>query len=144
MKIAITALGNALDDAVAARLGRCPCFLIVDPDTMEFEVYPNPNIHQGGGAGFQSARFMADRDVSAVLTGNCGPNAIQTFAAAGVNVITGVSGTVRQAVQQYSAGKLVAASVSAKESPYGTGGMGGGRGTGGGRGMGGGRDGMQT
>lgn len=134
MKIAITALGTTLDDAVAARFGRCPYFLIVDPDTMELEVYPNPNIHQGGGAGIQSAQFMADRHVSAVLTGNCGPKAIQTFGAAGVDVVTGVSGSVRQAVQQYSAGKLAPASVPNVGGRYSAGGMGGGRGMRGGRG----------
>lgn len=142
MKIAITALGTTLDDAVAAGFGRCPYFLIVDSDATEFEVYPNPNIDQGGGAGIQSAQFMADRHVSVVLTGNCGPNAIKTFGAAGVKVVTGVSGTARQAVEQYSAGKLVATSAPNVGSQYGTGGMGGGRGKGGGRGMGGGRSGM--
>ena len=142
MKIGVTSTGPTLDDMVAARFGRCPYFLIIDPDTMEFEALPNPNISQGGGAGIQSAQLMADRDVAAVLTGNCGPNAIKTFGTAGIQVISGVSGLVRQAVQQYISGTPEQTSAPNVDNPSGTGisrGMGGGRGIGsGGRGMGGG------
>ncbi|HUV77864.1 MAG TPA: NifB/NifX family molybdenum-iron cluster-binding protein [Desulfobacterales bacterium] len=146
MKIGVTSTGPTLDDMVAARFGRCPYFLIIDPDTMEFEALPNPNISLGGGAGIQSAQLMADRDVAAVLTGNCGPNAIKTFGAAGIKVISGVSGPVRQAVQQYISGSPVQTSAPNVDNSSGMGigrGMGGGRGIGGGgRGMGGGGRGM--
>jgi predicted Fe-Mo cluster-binding NifX family protein len=136
MKIGVTSTGTTLDDMVAARFGRCPYFLIIDPDTMEFEALPNPNISKGGGAGIQSAQLMADRDVAAILTGNCGPNAIKTFGAAGIQVISGVSGPVRQAVQHYISGTLVQTSAPNVDNPSG---MGIGRGMGGGRGMGRGR-----
>jgi predicted Fe-Mo cluster-binding NifX family protein len=106
MKIAVSSTGPTLDDTVETRFGRCAYFLIVDPDTMEFEALPNPNISLGGGAGIQSAQLMAEKGVSVVLTGNCGPNAFQTFGAAGIQVITGVNGQVRQAVQQYTTGTL--------------------------------------
>ena len=147
MKIGVTSSGPTLDDMVAARFGRCPYFLIIDPDTMEFEALPNPNISQGGGAGIQSAQFMADRDVAVVLTGNCGPNAIQTFGAVGIRVISGVSGPVRQAIQQYISGTPEQTSVPNADNSSTMGisrGMGGGgRGMGGGgRGMGGGGRGM--
>ncbi len=139
MKIAVTSTGPTLEDQVEMRFGRCACFLIIDPDTLEFEAIPNPNTAVGGGAGIQSAQLMANRDVSAVLTGNCGPNAFQTFGAAGIQVITGVSGQVRQAVQQYKSGTLASASSPSVQSHFGMGmggGMGGGKGMGGGMGMG--------
>jgi predicted Fe-Mo cluster-binding NifX family protein len=139
MKIGVTSTGPTLDDMVAVRFGRCPYFLIIDSETMEFEALPNPNISQVGGAGIQSAQLMADRDVAVVLTGNCGPNAIQTFGAAGIQVISEISGPVRQAVQQYisdTPGQTSAPNVD-KPSIMRIGrGMGGGRGMGvGGRGM---------
>ncbi|MEA1935208.1 MAG: NifB/NifX family molybdenum-iron cluster-binding protein [Thermodesulfobacteriota bacterium] len=153
MKVAVTSMGPSLDDQVEARFGRCPYFLIIDPETMEFEALENPNIAVGGGAGIQSAQLMAERGIQIVLTGNCGPNAFQTFGAAGVQVIVGVSGPVRQAVEQFKAGAFTEAGQASVESHFGVGagapgyqtvppqsgygaGMGGGRGTGMGRGMG--------
>ena len=94
MKIAITSTGATLDDQVEARFGRCPCFLIVDTDSMALEAIENPNVAAGGGAGVQSAQLMADKGVKTVLTGNCGPNAFQVFGAAGIQVIVGVSGSL--------------------------------------------------
>lgn len=148
MKIAVTSTGSALDDAMESRFGRCAYFLIIDPDTMEFEALANPNVMEGGGAGIQSAQLMSEKDVSAVLTGNCGPNAFNVFEAAGIKVITGVSGQVRQAVEQYKSGAIAHVSSPSVQShfgmdPGGRGMGGGGRGTaGGGRGMGGGGRGM--
>lgn len=101
---------------------------------MEFEAFENPNIALGGGAGIQSAQLMADKGVSTVLTGNCGPNAFQTFGAANIQVITGVSGQVRQAVEQYKSGALSNTTTPNVQSHFG---MGTGRGMGmGGGGMG--------
>jgi predicted Fe-Mo cluster-binding NifX family protein len=107
MKIGVIFTGLTLDDMLADRFGRYPYFLVIDPDTMEFEALSNPNISLGGGASIQSAQLMADRDVAVVLTGNCGPNPIKTFGADGIQVISGFSGPVRQAVKQYISGTPV-------------------------------------
>ena len=138
MKIAVTSTGPTLDDMMEERFGRCAYFLVIDLDTLEFEALENPNIALGGGAGIQSAQLMADKGVSTVLTGNCGPNAFQTFGAANIQVITGVSGQVRQAVEQYKSGALASTTTPNVQSQFGMG-MGGGMGTGRGMGMGGGR-----
>ena len=138
MKIAVTSTGPTLDDMMEARFGRCAYFLIVDLDTMEFEALENPNIALGGGAGIQSAQLMAEKGVSTVLTGNCGPNAFQTFGAANIQVIIGVSGQVRQAVEHYKSGALSNTTTPNVQSHFGMG-TGGGMGTGRGMGMGGGR-----
>ena len=157
MKIAITASGPTLDTNVDPRFGRCPYFLIVDTDTLEFEAVENPSVALGGGAGIQSAQLMAAKDAKFVLTGNCGPNAHETLSAAGIGVIPGCSGTVRDAVEQFKSGQLNTTSepnvashsgmadapppsqdqpMPAQQSPMPDGGMGMGRGPGGGGGMG--------
>jgi predicted Fe-Mo cluster-binding NifX family protein len=134
MKISVSSTGPTLDDHVEARFGRCAYFLVIDPDTLAFEPIQNPNISAGGGAGIQSAQLLADKDVKVVLTGNCGPNAFQTFGAAGIQVITGMTGQVRQAVQMYKSGALAGTSQPNVQSHFGMGGGGGmGSGRGGGR-----------
>jgi predicted Fe-Mo cluster-binding NifX family protein len=136
MKIAVTSNGSTLDDQVEARFGRSPYFIFANPDTLEFESMPNPNMSLGGGAGPQSAQLMAEKGVSVVLTGNCGPNAFQTFGAAGIQVITGVSGRVREAVEKFKFGQLAQSAAPTVQSHFGMGrGMGGGKGLGSGRGM---------
>ena len=103
MKIAISATGPTLDAAVEARFGRCPYYLILDPASMAVESVRNPNISQTGGVGTQSAQLMIDKGVDLILTGNCGPKAQQAFSAAGIRVMTHVSGPVRAAIQPYLA-----------------------------------------
>lgn len=133
MKIAVTTTGPSLDDQVEARFGRSPYYLFIDTETMEFEAVQNPNVAAGGGAGIQSAQLMSEHGVQYVLTGNCGPNASQVFGAAGIQVIVGVSGVIRQAVEQFKAGAFTASNQPNVASHFG---MGGGGGLGGGRGMG--------
>ena len=120
MKIAVTAKGKNLDDHVDPRFGRCAYFVVVETDDMSIQAFGNENSTAGGGAGIQSAQLMADNDVKAVLTGNCGPNAYQTLEAADIEVIVGVSGTVREAVEQYKSGTLSAAKSANVASHFGT------------------------
>ena len=106
MKICVSSQGDTLDSQVDPRFGRCLYFLIVDTDTLECEAIKNPNIDAMGGAGIQSGQLMADKHIKAVITGNVGPNAFQTLQAAGIQVITGASGRVREAVEKYKNGEL--------------------------------------
>ena len=106
MKVCITSQGDNLDSQVDTRFGRCQYFIIVDTDTLEFEAIKNDNINGMGGVGVQSAQLMVDRNVGAVLTGNVGPNAFQTLQAAGIKMITGISGIVKDAVDKYKEGKF--------------------------------------
>lgn len=106
MKICITSEGDNLDSKVDARFGRCQYFIILDTDTMEFEAIKNPNIETMGGAGIQSSQLVAAKRAKAVLTGNVGPNAFQTLQAAGIEIFTGASSTVNQAVEKYKKGEF--------------------------------------
>ena len=106
MKIVISSTGPSLDSEVDPRFGRCQYFMVVDLDDMSFEALPNENLAQGSGVGIQAAKLVADRGAKAVLTGNIGPNAQDVLAEVGVDVIAGISGTVREKAQQYKNGDL--------------------------------------
>jgi predicted Fe-Mo cluster-binding NifX family protein len=108
MKIAVSSVGNSLEAQVDPRFGRCAFFLIVDPEKMTYEVFDNGDVAQGGGAGIQAARFIASKGAEKVITGNCGPNAVRTLNAAGIDVIMGQEGTVRDAIERCKRGELSA------------------------------------
>ncbi len=134
MRICITAQSNNLESLVDPRFGRCQYFIIVDPDTLEFEAVQNPSISVGGGAGIQSGQFMVNKGVEVVLTGNVGPNAYATLQAAGIEIITQVSGKVSEAIEKYKKGELSSAVSGPNVAAHFGMGMGGGRGMGRGRG----------
>jgi predicted Fe-Mo cluster-binding NifX family protein len=136
MRIAISANGPTLDAEVDPRFGRCPYFIIADPETMEFEAIDNASAMAAGGAGISAAQMVAGKGVAAIITGNCGPNAHQVLSAAGIEMITGASGKVKDVLESYHTGKLKASSQPNVPDHFG---MGGGMGRGMGRGMGKGR-----
>jgi predicted Fe-Mo cluster-binding NifX family protein len=138
-KIAVSANGPTLDAEVDPRFGRCAYFIIADPETMEFEAIDNASAMAGGGAGISAAQMVAGKGVAAIVTGNCGPNAHQVLSAAGIEMITGASGKVKDVLESYRAGKLKASSQPNVPDHFGMGGgMGGGGGMGRGMGSGGG------
>jgi len=135
LRVAVSSDGPTLDSKVDPRFGRCSHFVIVDVDTLEAAAIENSSAASSQGAGIATAQMVAGQGVNAVLTGNCGPNAYQALDAAGIEVVTGVTGTVREAVVAYKAGRYEASQQPNVGSHHGmgmTGGMG--RGMGGGMG----------
>lgn len=135
MKIAISAGGKDLDSKIDPRFGRCAYFVIVEADDMSFEAFDNESNALGGGAGIQAAQFVGSKGARTVITGNCGPNAVQPLSAAGVEVCVGQTGTVREAIERYKRRDIKATSTRNGADPSGMeGGAGMGRGMGRGRG----------
>jgi predicted Fe-Mo cluster-binding NifX family protein len=144
MKIAVSSSGKDLSAQLDPRFGRCRYFLIIETDTMKCEVFDNENAALGGGAGIQSAQFIAAKGAEALITGHCGtghcgPNAMQTLSAAGMQVYVGQAGTIQELLDKFKKGQLtptIEANASAHDGRGGKG-MGPGQGMGRGRGMGG-------
>jgi predicted Fe-Mo cluster-binding NifX family protein len=110
MKVAVSANGQDLDAPTSPVFGRCPTYIFVDTETMQFEAVANPALSASGGAGIQAAQFIVGRGAEAIVTGNVGPNAYGVLSAAGVAVYLNNGGTVRQAIEAYNAGALEATS----------------------------------
>jgi predicted Fe-Mo cluster-binding NifX family protein len=106
MKICVSAESNSLDAPLDPRFGRCPYFVIVDSESMQFEAVQNMASGATGGAGIQAAQTIASKDAKVLITGNVGPNAFQALSAAGIKIVTGASGTVREVVEKYKRGEL--------------------------------------
>ena len=107
MKIAVSASGNTLESELDARFGRAACFLVVDPETLSYEVVENTqNLSAAQGAGIQAGKTVADCGAKVVITGNCGPKAFAVLQKAGISVITGASGPIKEVLAQYKSGVL--------------------------------------
>lgn len=134
MKVCVTAGASGLDAPMDPRFGRCPFFVIVDQDSMNENSIANSNVMATSGAGIQAAQEVARQGASALITGNIGPNAMQTLSAANIDVYQHQGGaSVRDVVEKFKRGeltKIAAPSVQAHA------GMGQGAGRGGGQGAG--------
>lgn len=106
MKICITSEGSKLNSLIDPRFGRCKYFIFYDLNKNEYEAFQNPNVDAMGGAGVQSGQFVAEKGAQVLITGKLGPNASQTLKAAGIEIITDVSGTVEEAIEEFKKGKL--------------------------------------
>ncbi len=129
MKVAVPTSGDDLSGTVEPRFGRCPRFIVVDTETMKFEVVPNTAVSSAHGAGIAAAQLVASIGAKAVLTGNVGPKAYSALSATGIKIVTGVSGAVGDAVKRFSSGDYQSTEGPTVGVHFGTGG----RGRGGGR-----------
>ena len=107
MKVAITAKGGDLLSEVDPRFGRAAHIIIIDSATLEFEVVDNSaSANSFKGAGIQAATIVHERGAEVLMTGYCGPKAFQVLQAAGIKVVSGVSGTVTEALARFKAGEV--------------------------------------
>ncbi len=107
MKVAISATGADLSSEVDPRFGRAVNILIIDLDTMEFETIDNSvNANSFKGAGIQAATMVHDRGAEVLMTGYCGPKAFQTLQAAGIKVVSDVTGSVSEALERFKTGEV--------------------------------------
>ena len=106
MKLAISSNGTGLDSAIDPRFGRCAYYIVYDLDNDTFDTVENKSRMAAGGAGIQSAQAVADLKADAVITTNIGPNAFRVLETAGIKVYSGLTGSVKQAIEDFKKGSL--------------------------------------
>ena len=106
MKVVVSSTGTTLDSLVDPRFGRCPYFIVIDTENLNFESVPNQSLTQAHGAGIAAAQLVAKLGAETVLTGQVGPNAHMALSHTGITVVTGASGTVEKTVESYLKGQL--------------------------------------
>ncbi len=120
--ICVSATANNLDAELDPRFGRCAYFIIVNPETMQFTAISNLSNGSMGGAGIQAAQTIVSHGAKTVITGNVGPNAFTALSAAGIAIITGASGTVRQVIEKYKKGEYKQTAAPTVGNHFGNGG----------------------
>lgn len=107
MKIILTASSPNIDSDVDVRFGRGAYFVVVDPDTLEWQAHANPAIGASGGAGSQAAQFAANQKADAIISGDFGPNAFNALLAADIAMyLYGDCQTIGKAIERFKAGLL--------------------------------------
>ena len=108
VRIAVTAADNVgLDGLVSSHFGRSPYFVLVDLDNGtigEVRVVSNP--YYANHAPGQVPAFVHSQDADVMVSGGMGAGAISFFNQYGIEVATGASGTVREALDSYLASAL--------------------------------------
>ena len=119
MKVAVTSQGPEMSSEVDPRFGRARYFVVVDVESGAFEAHDNAqNLNAAQGAGIQAAQNVIGLDVEAVLTGNVGPKAFSVLQAGNIQVCTGASGMVAEAVERFKTGGFSSASQANVEGHW--------------------------
>jgi predicted Fe-Mo cluster-binding NifX family protein len=98
---------RGLDGEVSAHFGRCPYYVLVkangDSQTEFQVVVANPHFdsHQPG----MMPRFIRGLGANVIIAGGMGPRAIDMFHGFGIDVATGASGTIEEALGAYLRGE---------------------------------------
>ncbi len=107
MKIILTVEEANLETKLDPRFGRAAYYLIVDPETMQWEAQPNSAVTQQHGAGIAAAQWVSEQGVGAVISGDFGPNASSVLGSAGIQMfLFKTEQTAQEAISSYLNGSL--------------------------------------
>jgi predicted Fe-Mo cluster-binding NifX family protein len=107
MKLAVTSTAPDINAPIDPRFGRASYVLIIDSETLDYQVLDNANNQNKlKGAGIQAGTMINQAGAEVLITGFCGPNAITTLNAANIKVILGASGNVKEAVMAFNEGTM--------------------------------------
>jgi len=108
MRIAVSAESDSgLESKVSPHFGRCPYYVLVDLEgdgVPQVTTITNPyySNHQPG----QVPAFIRSQGADVMVSGGMGARATAFFSQYGIEVATGASGTVAEAIKRYLRGEL--------------------------------------
>ncbi len=123
MRVAISADdATGLHSVVSPHFGRCPYYVLVDVEdgqVRQVQVVQNPYYAQHAPG--VVPQFIHQQGADVMLTGGMGGRAIAFFEQYGIEPVTGASGTVRHALEQYLRGALRGAGACRESLAHGHG-----------------------
>jgi len=104
--IAVASDSDSFDGAVFSRFSTTPYFILYDSRKNEVSIIKNPYAAQVRGMGIAVAQMLIRKDIDSVIVGGIGPQAFDAFYQAEVKVYGPVSGSVRNAIEDYQLNRL--------------------------------------
>lgn len=101
MKIVIPSNSSDMEGMVAPKLGTASYVLIIETDDMSFYVEDGPPPSSGPGAGVTVISLAVSLGAQALIVGHLAPHIVNALKKQSIDIVTGVSGTVRDAVSNY-------------------------------------------
>ena len=101
MKIGIPSSLPSMDGAVVQKLGSASYLLIVETDDMSFTVSDGPKQSSGPGAGIAVITLAVNMGAQVILAGYVAQHIADALKKQSIEVISGCSGTVGEAVAEY-------------------------------------------
>jgi predicted Fe-Mo cluster-binding NifX family protein len=109
MKIALATDNDmGLEAVLSQHFGRCPYYVVVDVDDKEIrevKALQSPFYGSHGEPGEVPA-FIKSLGAQVIISGGMGPKAIGFFEQFGIQAVTGVSGIVREVINEYMGGQI--------------------------------------
>jgi predicted Fe-Mo cluster-binding NifX family protein len=107
MKVCVSATSDGLNANVDRRFGRCPWFLFVDTESLEYEALENKSADAPSGAGTACAQLVLEKEVDALISGQVGPNAHEVLKQGGVKIFVAHQDIgIRDAIEKYKNNEL--------------------------------------
>ncbi|QGY40910.1 hypothetical protein GM415_12475 [Pseudodesulfovibrio cashew] len=100
MKIALPSNKPYLNGNVSNTLGAAVHLVVVESEDMSFEVLTPPS-EKGPGAGIAVMSLAVEAGAKVMLAGHVAPHIAAGLEKLGIEVVTGVTGNVEQAVREY-------------------------------------------
>ena len=75
MKIAIALEENSYSSSADRRLGRAAYFILINPETNDYEIIENEAKDEATGAGLKAVRTLVNLGVNEIIAGEIGPKA---------------------------------------------------------------------
>ena len=106
MIIAISSTGHSLDSILDERFGRADYLLFFDESDRLIDTIQQGDAAPASGAGIALAQKLAEKKTDVLITGHVGPNAYQVLSEAGIDMVQGKTGTIRDQLAWYRDKKL--------------------------------------
>jgi predicted Fe-Mo cluster-binding NifX family protein len=106
MLIAVSINKPELSSEVSEGFGRSRFFLIYDSDKKVSEIIENPFVFELGAAGIQTARFLIEKNVEALITAFVGLTTLRLFNSMNIKIFQGNNLAADKALELFAENKL--------------------------------------